>query len=211
MSARLRRWAALTAALILLTPRAASAHGGVYAGADNVATVLAAADLAVVAWFLRLRRRAKQGVTGGTRSETAGGMVARRWVLLPLAIALPVAAATTTSWVPKNLPSRTRPSTTARLRIVAPAPGQVVGRSFTVLLELRGGRIVPLTALRNRPNQGHIHVYVDGRLMAMATGLRQDLQDLSPGRHLVRAEFVAADHGPFEPPVVVAEPVEVKA
>jgi hypothetical protein len=203
VSARLRRWAVLTAALVLLTPRAASAHGGVYAGADNVATVLAAADLGVVAWFLRLRKRARLGATGG--------WAARRWVLLPIAFALPVAAATTTSWVPKNLPSKTRPTTLARLGIVSPTPGQVVGRSFTVQLDLRGGRIVPLTTLRNRPNAGHVHVYVDGRLFAMASGLRQDVQDLSPGRHVVRAEFVAADHGPFEPPVQATVVVEVRA
>jgi len=202
VSARLRRFAALTAALILLTPRAASAHGGVYAGADNVATVLAAAALAVIAWFLRLRKRARSGLTGG--------MIDRRWVLVPLAVALPVAAATTTSWVPKNLPSRKRPSTTARLRIVAPAPGEVVGRSFTVLLELRGGRIVPLSTLKNRPNEGHVHVYVDGALQAMPAGLRQDLSDVSPGRHVVRAEFVAADHGPFVPRVDATVVVEVR-
>jgi hypothetical protein len=202
VSARLGRWAALTAALVVLTPRAAAAHGGVYAGADNVATVLAAADLGVVAWFLRLRKRARRG---------AGGWAARRWVLLPVAVVLPVAAATTTSWVPKNVPSRTRPSTVARLGIVSPTPGQVVGRSFTVQLDLRGGRIVPLTTLRNRPNSGHVHVYVDGRLFAMASGLRQDVQDLSPGRHLLRAEFVAADHGPFKPPVVAEVDVEVRA
>jgi hypothetical protein len=201
VSARLGRWAALTAVLVVLTPRAAAAHGGVYAGADNVATVLAAADLGVVAWFLRLRKRARQG---------AGGWAARRWVLLPVAVVLPIAAATTTSWVPKNVPSRTRPSTVARLGIVSPTPGQVVGRSFTVQLELRGGRIVPLTTVRNRPNAGHVHVYVDGRLKAMAQGLRQDL-DLSPGRHVVRAEFVAADHGPFVPPVTAEVAVEVRA
>jgi hypothetical protein len=163
--------------------------------------VLAAADLAVVAWFLRLRKRARQG---------AGGWAARRWLLVPVAVALPVAAATTTSWVPKNVPSRTRPSTIARLGIVSPTAGEVVGRSFTVQLDLRGGRIVPLTTLRNRPNEGHVHVYVDGRLFAMASGLRQDVQDLSPGRHLVRAEFVAADHGPFKPPVAAEVVVEVR-
>ena len=202
MSARLGRWAALTAALVLLTPRVAFAHGGVYAGADNVATVLAAADVGVVAWFLRLRKRARQG---------SGGWAARRWMLVPIAVALPVAAATTTSWVPKNTPSRSRPSTVARLGIVSPTPGQVVGRSFTVQLVLRGGRIVPLSTLKNRPDAGHVHVYVDGRLYAMAPGLRQDVQDLSPGRHLVRAEFVAADHGPFVPPVVTEVVVEVRA
>jgi len=201
VSARVRRWAALTAALVLLTPGAANAHGGLYAGADNVATVLVAADLAVIAWYRRLRRKARD----------AGWLVSRRWVLLPVAVALPVAAVTTTSWVPKNTPSRKRPAATAQLRIVTPTPGQVVGRSFTVQLDLRGGRIVALTTTRNRPNQGHIHVLVDGALVSMTAGLRQDVHDLSPGRHVVRAEFVAADHGPFEPQVVAVVTVEVRA
>jgi len=65
--------------------------------------------------------------------------------------------------------------------------------------------------VRNRPNAGHVHVSVDGRVYAMTSGLRQDLQDLSPGRHVVRAEFVAADHGPFKPPVVAEVAVEVRA
>ena len=202
MSSRVRRSTALAVALVVLTPQAAFAHGGVYAGADNVATVLVAADLAVIAWYRRLRRRAREG------SST---LAQRRWLLLPVAVLLPVAAVTTTSWVPKNLPSKKRPASTARLRIVAPAPGQVVGRSFTVELELLGGRIVPLTTTRNRPNQGHIHVLVDGALASMSAGLRQDIQGLSPGRHVIRAEFVAADHGPFEPPVIVAVTVEVRA
>ncbi|MBV8692448.1 MAG: hypothetical protein JOY57_12365 [Actinobacteria bacterium] len=202
MSARLGRWAALTAALVLLTPSVAFAHGGLYAGADNVATVLVAADLAVIAWYRRLRRKARDG---------AGRLAARRWVLLPVAVALPVAAVTTTSWVPKNTPSRQRPMSTAQLRIVTPTPGEVVGRSFAVQLDLRGGRIVSLTTTRNRPNQGHIHVSVDGALQSMTSGLRQELHDLSPGRHVVQAEFVAADHGPFKAPVVASVTVEVRA
>jgi hypothetical protein len=186
---------------VVSLPQPAYAHGGIYAGADNVATVLVAADLAVIAWYRRLRKRARDG---------AGWLPDRRWLLLPVAIGLPIAAVTTTSWVPKNLPSKTRPVATARLRIAAPTPGEVVGPSFTVELELLGGRIVPLTTTRNRPNQGHVHISVDGALVSMAAGLRQDVQRLSPGRHLIVAEFVAADHGPFKVPVVASVTVEVR-
>jgi hypothetical protein len=191
----------LAVALVVLAPQPAFAHGGVYAGADNVATVLVAADLAVIAWYRHLRRRARSG---------ASVLARRRWLLLPVAVVLPIAAVTTTAWVPKNLPSRTRPSASARLGIVAPAPDQVVGPTFTVELELLGGRLVPLTTTKNRPNAGHIHVAVDGRLVSMVSGLRQEVQGLASGRHEVRAEFVAADHGPFKPAVVAAVTVEVR-
>ena len=169
-----------------------------------MATVLVAADLAVIAWFRHLGRRAK--------AAGAGALARRRWLLLPLAVGLPIAAVTTTSWVPKNLPAKTRPIATARLEIVAPGANQVVGPSFTVELRLLGGRIVPLTTTRNRPNQGHIHVSVDGRLMAMTSGLTYRVDPpLSPGRHTIEADFVAADHGPFRTPVVAAVQVEVRA
>jgi hypothetical protein len=190
--------------LLVLSPRPALAHGGLYAGADNVATVLVAADLAVIAWFRHLGRRAKAAAGPAGPART-------RWVLLPLAVGLPIAAVTTTSWVPKNLPSKTRPVATARLEIVAPRANEVVGPSFTVELRLLGGRIVPLTTLRNRPNQGHIHVAVDGRLMAMTAGLNYRVDPpLPPGLHTIEADFVAADHGPFRTPVVAAVQVEVR-
>jgi hypothetical protein len=201
VSAWTRWWTALAVAVVVLAPQPAFAHGGLYAGADNVATVLVAADLAVIAWYRHLRRRARSGASAVAR---------RRWVLLPVAVALPIAAVTTTSWVPRNAPSRARPAATARLAILAPAPGQVVRRTITVELELRGGRLVPLTTAKNRPNQGHMHVLVDGRVDSMAAGLHHEVRDLTAGRHEIRAEFVAADHGPFKPPVVAAVMVEVR-
>ena len=39
----------------------------------------------------------------------------------------------------------------------------------------------------------------------MTYGLVQlvDIRDLAPGEHTLQAEFVAADHGPFDPRVIV--------
>jgi hypothetical protein len=51
------------------------------------------------------------------------------------------------------------------------------------------------------PNEGHIHLYLDGSLVTMTTGLSAMI-DAPPGRHALRAEFVAVDHGPFDPRVV---------
>jgi hypothetical protein len=102
-------------------------------------------------------------------------------------------------------PSFIRPSSTARLEIVSPRSGDVIaGDSATVDVALRliGGTIVPVTTTNVVPNQGHIHVFLDDRLLAM-TGLDATII-APPGSHTLRAEFVASDHGPFKPPVTAS-------
>jgi hypothetical protein len=101
-------------------------------------------------------------------------------------------------------PAAIRPASTASLAIVQPASGQSVsGDSLLVVLQLSGGRIVQTASTTLTPDTGHVHVSVDGRLASMAYGLRQpiDISGLAPGSHEIEAEFVAADHGPFDPPV----------
>ena len=67
---------------------------------------------------------------------------------------------------------------------------------------------MPTTSLHLIPNEGHIHLYLDGSLLAM-TGLDTQIIVL-PGPHTLRAEFVAVDHGPFRPPVVATEMFRVQ-
>jgi hypothetical protein len=101
-------------------------------------------------------------------------------------------------------PSLGRPSTRARLQIVSPAQGQVLygdPASVRVALRLNGGSVVSFTSLRLVPNEGHIHLYLDNSLVSMTSGLTTNIT-ASPGRHELRAEFVAVDHGAFAPPVV---------
>ena len=103
-----------------------------------------------------------------------------------------------------------RPASTARLRILAPTAGQVFTGApahVPVRLALDGGRIVPATTLSVTPDEGHIHLYLDGRLLLM-TGLAGSV-DAPPGAHELRAEFVARDHGAFDPPVVSTVAFEV--
>jgi hypothetical protein len=102
-------------------------------------------------------------------------------------------------------PSYKRPSSTARLLILSPRQGdELSGNPATVQVTLRleGGRIVPLTSSTPVPNEGHIHVFLDDRLLSMA-GLDAQIIVL-PGDHTLRAEFVASDHGPFLPPVAAS-------
>jgi hypothetical protein len=96
-----------------------------------------------------------------------------------------------------------RPASTAKLTILTPRNGQTVtGQTPEVRLGLKGAKIVPQTTTRIRPDQGHVHLLVDGKLVAMNYGLNERLPKLDPGQHIVQVEFVAADHAPFEPRVL---------
>ena len=97
-----------------------------------------------------------------------------------------------------------RPTSTATLTITKPTPGQVVhGNDLTVVMTLPGGTIVNTSSTKLAPNTGHIHLSIDGKLESMTYGLVQvlDLYDFAPGPHTLLAEFVANDHGPFDPRV----------
>ncbi len=94
-----------------------------------------------------------------------------------------------------------RPSSPAVVAVVQPANGaSVVGTSVHVVLSLTGASIVSATTTDIRPDQGHVHLYVDNVLVSMNYGLEQDLP-VTPGTWVLKAEFVAADHAPFNPRV----------
>ena len=96
-----------------------------------------------------------------------------------------------------------RPASTAKLTILTPRNGQTISRQTPELrLSLAGAKIVTQTSTHIRPDQGHVHLLVDGKLVAMNYGLDERLPTLSPGQHVVQVEFVAADHDPFEPRVL---------
>jgi hypothetical protein len=109
-------------------------------------------------------------------------------------------------------PLLTRPTSSAVLEIVFPRPGESIRgdpATIPVELQLAGGRIVPTTSLHLVANAGHIHLYLDGSILAM-TGLTTNIIVL-PGVHTLRAEFVAVDHGPFRPPVIASVTFRVRA
>jgi hypothetical protein len=98
-----------------------------------------------------------------------------------------------------------RPSSPAVVTIVQPVTGATVsGTSVHVVLTLTGATIVTTTSTNIQPDQGHIHLYVDNVLVSMNYGLEQDLA-VHPGTYVLRAEFVASDHFPFNPRVVSPE------
>ncbi|HEY8771941.1 MAG TPA: hypothetical protein VIM66_02075 [Candidatus Limnocylindria bacterium] len=127
-----------------------------------------------------------------------------RLAILALAAVLLVSC----SGQPSPSPSlAARPSSPAVVTILQPTSGSTVsGSSVHVVLKLEGALIVKQTTTDIRPDQGHIHLFVDNVLVSMNYGLEQDLP-VHPGTYVLKAEFVAADHAPFNPRVFSAETI----
>jgi hypothetical protein len=133
-----------------------------------------------------------------------GAAVVIAGLILPRQFLRPSAAAAT--------PSGARPASTATLAIVEPTAGQAIsGSEVEVVMTLDGGHIVATASTTLTPDTGHIHLSLDGTLVSMTYGLVQvvDTRGLSPGEHTLEAEFVAADHGPFDPRVVARTTITV--
>ncbi len=97
--------------------------------------------------------------------------------------------------------SGTRPASPAVVAIVQPTSGEsVTGKTVHVVISLTGAKIVTATTTNIQPDEGHVHLYVDNVLVSMNYGLEQDLP-VSPGTYVLKAEFVASDHAPFDPRV----------
>ena len=111
-------------------------------------------------------------------------------------------------------PAGPRPSSSATLSFSDPADGSSVpADEVEVVLDLQGGRIVDAASTVLTPDTGHVHLVLDGELVSMTYGLVQlvDLRDVSPGSHTLQAEYVAADHAPFDPTVTAAVRFETEA
>ena len=105
-----------------------------------------------------------------------------------------------------SAPSSTsqRPATDARIQILAPTPNQETGPDVTVQVKLIGAKEVPQVTGPIKPDEGHIHVSLDGAVVAMAYGDSQKLPGLTPGQHSVQVDFVATDHVQFKNRVTAA-------
>ena len=104
-----------------------------------------------------------------------------------------------------------RPSSTAKLSIVEPKVDQVVhGSNVDLRVSLKDAKLVPATTTDIVPDEGHLHVLLDDKLISMTEGLEQTIPDVTPGPHRIQVEFVASDHAPFDPRVVAVVAFEVK-
>ena len=108
--------------------------------------------------------------------------------------------------------SADRPASTAKLTIITPTNGQVVhGTTVQMKVRLKDATIVPATTADIVPDEGHLHVILDDQLISMTAETTQLLSNLTPGQHLLKVEFVASDHAPFDPRVIAAVAFEVQA
>ncbi len=104
-----------------------------------------------------------------------------------------------------------RPTSTGKLSIVTPTNGEVIhGGSVALKVSLKGAKIVPLTTTALKPDEGHLHVSLDDLLISMTTGVQMTIPNVPPGQHLLKVEFVATDHAPFDPRVIAVVAFQVK-
>jgi hypothetical protein len=84
-----------------------------------------------------------------------------------------------------------------------------------VRLELEGATLTKEVSRNLSPDEGHIHLRLDGETITLLGDLDENLADIlgapvPAGPHLLEAEFVAADHGPFDPRIIVSVPFSVE-
>ena len=147
----------------------------------------------------------------GTGLLVVGAVLAVSAAVLPRAI---FPATSGPSPGSTELDAGPRPASTAALAFAAPAHGQVVDDDeVEVVLDLRGGRIVEGASSDLSADTGHVHLELDGRLVSMTYGLVQvvDLRGAGAGSHTLQAEYVAADHAPFDPRVTAVVRFETEA
>ncbi len=103
-----------------------------------------------------------------------------------------------------------RPSTDATLAIVSPKNGDTIeGSDVPLTIELDGGTIAASASTDLVPDEGHLHVTLDDQLISMTSDLSSVIADVAPGTHLLKVEFVANDHAPFDPRVIAGVSFEV--
>jgi hypothetical protein len=104
-------------------------------------------------------------------------------------------------------PSVVRPSSPAVITIVEPTAGQTMsGATVHIVLSLTGAKIISQTTTHIRPDEGHVHLFVDNVLVSMNYALEQDLP-VHSGTYVLSAEFVAADHAPFNPRIMSGQTI----
>src|SRR5207244_420772 len=104
-----------------------------------------------------------------------------------VAATLMVAALPQTFVIGGTAPTGGRPSSRAVSERRQPAAGATVtGKTLHIVISLEGAQIVAATTTDVRPDQGHVHLYVDNSLVSMNYGLEQDIA-VHPGTYVIKA------------------------
>jgi hypothetical protein len=97
-------------------------------------------------------------------------------------------------------PAPRRPASPVQIAILSPTPGEVVhGDSVHVVVSITGGQIVAHASSHISPTQGIVHIFLNGQLSDIIYSTQADVPIPGPGPYSIYAEFVAADHFPFNP------------
>ena len=150
--------------------------------------------------------------THNTRRGSAVALIAIALSLAGVATACSGGASATGG--PSATPSTTaaRPSSPAKITILSPRNGQVItGSNVRLRVTLSGGHVVQPTTTHITPTQGHLHVFLDNKIIFMNYKLNAVIPNVRPGQHTLRVEFVASDHLPFDPRVFTGVVFEVKS
>ncbi len=184
----------------LLSPREADAHplaGGPVTG-PQIAVLAASLVIALAGWILIARSR-------GRPAFSKPGYV---MLLVGLLVFLggPDIVGSLAPFRAGPLPT-----TRTRLEVITPSDGQVMAsrevRVAVRLLEPSGNAWIPVPTLS--PDRGHIHIAVDGRILSM-TWQPAFVVPVTTGTHAVTVEYVASDHRPFSPRVLVTRRITVR-
>ena len=112
---------------------------------------------------------------------------------------------------PSLTPSARRTSP-VQVTILSPTNGQVIhGSTVKISVKLVGAKIVPATTTHIVPTEGHLHVYLDNQIAGMNFKLTDEIGNVTPGMHVLRVEFVASDHLPWDPRIFSQVTFEVKS
>jgi hypothetical protein len=183
------RVAAVSVGALLLSglPSTALAHVAQAGRVSLSAVVLAAAGLAAVVAGIALssRRRRRVGL----------GVFVTGIVLMSLA---------TADFAIDTQPRRSP----ATVSIAQPTWGSKVSQRFEVVVDLANATLVPMDRTQGPPNEGHLHLYANGRAVGMYSETRFEVE-LPPGKYVLQVEFTGADHLSFDPPVADTVEVEV--
>jgi hypothetical protein len=136
----------------------------------------------------------------------------KRWFAPPMIAMALIAASCSSGGSTASTPAAARPSSTGVLSIVSPKDGATIhGSTVDLVVKLTGAKLIPATTTDLRPDEGHLHVSLDDQLLTMTSGTSYPIPDVPPGQHLLKVEFVANDHAPFDPRVIAAVSFTVKA
>ncbi|HXJ62203.1 MAG TPA: hypothetical protein VNN79_00475 [Actinomycetota bacterium] len=112
---------------------------------------------------------------------------------------------------PPTHQATSRPSSPVTVTIVTPKNGEQfqAGEKIPVVVKLTGAKIVKQSTTNITPTTGHLHMYVDDAIVSMNYQTTNTLTEVKPGMHVMKVEFVAADHLPFDPRIIQAVTFQV--